>query len=67
MTSLIDQRTGNNPLQSRELTLSISEEFKKNFKALAGINVPVYADLQAQIEQVKKESYEFMLTVKVVF
>ena len=67
MTSLIAQRSGSNPLQSRELTLSISEEFKKNFKVIADIKVPVYLDLQAQIEQVKKEVYEFTLTVKVEF
>lgn len=67
MTSLIAQRSGSNPLQSRELTLSLSEEFKKNFKAVADINVPVYLDLQAQIEQLKKEVYEFTLTVKVEF
>ena len=67
MTSLIAQRSGSNPLQSRELTLSLSEEFKKNFKAIADINVPVYLDLQAQIDQLKKEVYEFNLTVKVEF
>lgn len=67
MTSLIAQRSGSNPLQSRELTLSLSEEFKKNFKAIADINVPVYLDLQAQIDKLKKEVYEFNLTVKVEF
>jgi hypothetical protein len=67
MKSLIDQRKGNNPIKSRELTLSLSEESKKNLKAITDIKFPVYANLQAQIEQVKKEVYEFNLTVKVEF
>lgn len=67
MKSLIEQRKGSNPIKSRELTLSLSEEFKKNFRAIADIKVPVYAELQAQIDQIRKEVYEFMLTVKVDF
>lgn len=67
MKSLIDQRRGNNPIKSRELTVSLSEESKKNLRVLSDIKVPVYADIQAQIEQVKKEAYEFTLTVRVEF
>ena len=64
MKSLIDQRKGNNPIKSRELILNLSEESKKSFKAISDIKVPLYADLQAQIEQVRKEVYEFMLAVQ---
>lgn len=67
MKSLIDQRKGNNPIKARELTLSLSEESKKNLMVVSDIKVPVYADIQAQIEQVKKEAYEFTLTVRVEF
>jgi hypothetical protein len=67
MKSLIDQRKGKNPIKSRELTLSLSEESKRNLLAITDIKVPVYAGLQAQIEQVKKEVYEFTLTIRVEF
>ncbi|HEY9826775.1 MAG TPA: hypothetical protein V6D19_15140 [Stenomitos sp.] len=67
MKSLIDQRKGTNPIKSRELILSLSEESKKNLKAITDIKVPVYANLQAQLEQIKKEVYEFTLSVKVEF
>jgi hypothetical protein len=67
MKSLIDQRKGKNLIKSRELVLSLSEESKKSFKAIADINVPIYAHLQAQIEQFRKEEYEFLLTIKVEF
>lgn len=67
MKSLIDQRKGRNPIKSRELTLSLSEESKRNFQVVGNIKVPVYANLQAQIEKVSKEVYEFTLTIKVEF
>jgi hypothetical protein len=67
MRSLIDQRKGKNPIKRREVTLSLSEESEKNFQAISNIKVPVYAKLQTQIEQVKKEKYTFMLTIKVDF
>ena len=67
MKSLIDQRKGKNPIKSRELTLNLTEESKRNLKVITDIRVPVYASLQAQIEQVKKELYEFSLTIKVEF
>jgi len=67
MKSLIDQRKGKNPIKSRELTLSLSEESKRNLQVVTDIKVPIYAGLQAQIEQVKKEVYEFTLTITVDF
>jgi len=67
MRSLIDQRKGENPIKKREVTLSLSEESEKNFQAISNIKVPVYAKLQTQIEQVKKEKYTFTLTIKVYF
>lgn len=67
MKSLIDQRKGDNPIRSRELILSLSEESKRTFKAIADVNVPTYADIQAQLDQVKKEVYELTLTVRVEF
>lgn len=67
MRSLIDQRKGRNPIKSRELTLSLSEESKRNLQVVGDIKVPVYANLQAQIEKVRKEVYEFTLTIRVEF
>jgi hypothetical protein len=67
MKSLIDQRKGKNPIKSRELTLSLSEESKRNLQVITDIKVPVYANLQAQIEQFRKEVYEFTLSIKVEF
>lgn len=67
MKSLIDQRKGRNPIKSRELTLSLSEESKRNLQVVTDIKVPVYANLQAQIEKVRKEVYEFTLMIKVEF
>ncbi len=67
MKSLIDQRKGKNPLKSREITLSLSEESKRNLQVVTDIKVPVYANLQAQIEKVRKEVYEFTLMIRVEF
>jgi hypothetical protein len=67
MTSLIDQRKGSNPIKSREVTLSLSEESRKILKVVSDVKIPTYADLQAQIVQVSKEVYEFTLTIKVKF
>ena len=67
MKSLIDQRRGSNPIKSRELTLSLSEESKRNLQVVGDMKVPVYANLQAQIEKVSKEVYEFSLMIKVEF
>lgn len=67
MKSLIDQRKGKNPIKSRELTLSLSEESKRSLQVITDIKIPVYADLQMQIDQVKKEIYEFNLTIRVEF
>lgn len=67
MKSLIDQRKGKNPIKSRKLTLSLSEESKKNLQVVADIRIPVYANLQAQVENVRKEVYEFTLTIGVEF
>jgi hypothetical protein len=67
MTSLIDQRKGSNPIKSREVTLSLSEESRKILKVVSDVKIPTYADLQAQIGQVSKEVYEFTLTIKVKF
>jgi hypothetical protein len=67
MKSLIDQRKGRNPIKSRELTLSLSEESKRNLQVVTNIKVPVYANLEAQIEKVRKEVYEFTLMIKVEF
>ena len=67
MKSLIDQRRGSNPIKSRELNLSLSEESKKSLKIISDVKIPIYVDLQAQIDQVKKEIYEFTLKIKVEF
>jgi hypothetical protein len=67
MKSLIDQRTGKNPIQSREITLSLSEESKRNLQVVADIKIPVYANLQAQVEKIIRELYEFTLIIKVEF
>jgi hypothetical protein len=67
LKSLIDQRKGKNPIKTRELTLSISEESRRSILAITDIKFPVYANLQAQVEQVKKEGYEFTLTIRVEF
>lgn len=67
MKSLIDQRKGKNPIKSRELTLSLSEESKNRLQVVTDIKVPVYANLQAQIEKVRKEVYEFTLMIRVEF
>lgn len=67
MKSLIDQRKGKNPIKSRELTLSLSEESKRNIQVVTDIKVPVYANLQAQIEKVRKEVYELTLMIRVEF
>lgn len=67
MKSLIDQRKGKNPIKSRELTLSLSEDSKRNLQVATDIKIPVYASLQAQIEKVRKEAYEFTLMMRVEF
>ena len=67
MKSLIDQRRGKNPIQSRELTLSLSEEFKRNLQVVADIKIPVYANVQAQVEKITREMYEFTLMIRVEF
>jgi hypothetical protein len=67
MKSLIDQRRGKNPIQSRELTLSLSEESKRNLQVVADIKIPVYANLQAQVEKITREMYEFNLMIRVEF
>jgi hypothetical protein len=67
MKSLIDQRRGKNPVQSRELTLSLSEESKRNLQVVADIKIPVYANLQAQVEKITREMYEFTLMIRVEF
>ncbi len=67
MKSLIDQRKGSNPIKSRELTLSLSEESRKTLKVISDLKIPIYGDLQPQLEQAKKETYEFSLTIKVYF
>jgi hypothetical protein len=67
MKSLIDQRKGSNPIKSRELTLSLSEESKNTLKVISDVKIPAYTDLQAQLDQVRKEIYEFTLTIKVEF
>ncbi len=67
MKSLIDQRKGSNPIKSRELTLSLSEESRKNLKVISDLKIPTYMNLQAQLDQVKQEEYEFTLTIKVEF
>jgi hypothetical protein len=67
MKSLIDQRKGSNPIKSRELTLSLSEESRKTLKVISDLKVPTNVDLQAQLEQARKEVYEFTLTIKVEF
>lgn len=67
MRSLIDQRRGKNPIKSRELTLSLTEESEKNLQVITNIKVPVYAGLQAQIEQVKKEVCKLTFKIRVEF
>jgi len=67
MKSLIDQRKGRNPIKSREITLNLSEESKRNLQIVGNIKFPVYANLQAQIEKVRQEVYEFTLMIKVEF
>lgn len=67
MKSLIEQRKGRNPIKSRELTLSLSEESRKTLRVISDIRIPTHADLQAQLEQIRKEVYEFTLTIKVEF
>jgi len=67
MKSLIDQRKGSNPIKSLELTLSLSEESRKPLKVISDLQIPTYGNLQAQIDQVKKEICEFTLTIKVEF
>lgn len=67
MKSLIDQRKGSNPIKSRELTLSLSEESRKTLRVVSDIKIPTYANLQAELDRVKKEEYEFTLTINVEF
>jgi hypothetical protein len=67
MKSLVDQRRGRNPIKSRHLTLSLSEEFRKSLQVVNDIKVPVYADLQAQAKETRKKVCEFALTIRVDF
>ena len=67
MTSLVNQRQAGNPLTSRTVILNLSEESKKNSKVISDLKIPIYADLENEIEQFRNETYEFTLTITVKF
>lgn len=67
MKTLLDMRAGPNQPKSREITLSLTRESRKNIKAAFSLDIPIYADLKQQIENIKKESYDFTLLIKVDF
>lgn len=67
MKTLLEMRSGTNQPKSRLTTLSLTRESQRNLKAAFSLDIPIYVDLKSQIEQIKKESYEFTLSIKVDF
>ncbi len=68
MKSLTDQRKGSNPIKTRELILSLSEESKKTLSVVSGLTIPnSLSNIQAKIKGIQQETHEFTLTIKVEF
>lgn len=67
MNDLLELREAGIPIDTEELTLSVTQESQKNLEVAFSVKVPVYADLQGKIERIKKESYQFTLTIMVEF
>lgn len=66
--SLIEAQTpGAAKLGERLLKMSLSREVSSAMKFAIGLEVPIYADVSSQIQRLKSESYEYLLSVRVAF
>lgn len=66
-TDLLERWKQNLPLQSREINLNLTKESQKNLKIVLSLNMPTIAEVKLQIETLKKDMYEYNLTLKVEF
>ncbi|MBD2483821.1 hypothetical protein [Planktothrix sp. FACHB-1365] len=71
LNSFLDLREAGIPIETENFSVSLTKESEKNLKIVFSLNLPqniaMNADLKAQFEQIKKESYEFNLDVIVQF
>jgi len=70
MRSLLEiQRSTDNPIKSRELTLSLSTEVKRviNIVAKLSSRIPAFLDAEGNYRNVTREATEYSLIVQVNF
>lgn len=68
MRTLLEmRRDGKNPLLTRELTLSLSNEAKSNLNVVGRLSVPNFVKLSADYKRVIEEQYDYSLKVIVRF
>ncbi|RSF08859.1 hypothetical protein [Achromobacter aegrifaciens] len=68
MRTLLEMRRDSvNQLQTRKLTLNLSNEAKSNLNVAARLKVPKFVTLATEYERMVKEQHDYTLTVSVKF
>lgn len=67
LTSLLDIRRSSNRLESRTVTLSLSDESRRNLSIAANLTVPAYVTFDAAVKHAVTRKLEYRLTLKVTF
>jgi hypothetical protein len=67
MRALLEMRRDGNQLLTRTLTLSLSNEAKRNLNVVGRLKVPKFVTLSVEYDRVIKEQHDYTLTVIVKF
>lgn len=67
MTSLLEIRRSSNPIKSRTVKLSLTDESQTNLRIAASMKIPVYLSIDASYQKAVKKRIEYDLSLKVTF